>query len=286
MAAKPVDYSSFTCLKTRRVGSTLVVTFNRPDQRNAINSVMETEFYDSLRMAQEDTTIACVVLTGAGDAFSAGHDMKQAAAEADPEIDGPTIDGQPWVRSSKLLPSWYFEKPLIAAVHGYVGPHANAILLTCDFVIAANGARFSFEQTRMGVGPIFGPYALMYFHFPMRVIEKLWLTGGWMDAEQARQLHYVQRVVDLADLEVEALRWAEQLALIGESDFRDSKRGIRKTYEGMGIERMQQVGCEWYVGSEANQKRFMEYFELVASNGTAAATTYRDKDIDESITRI
>jgi enoyl-CoA hydratase len=284
MAVKRDDFSSFTCLETRRSGSTLIVTFNRPDQRNAINYVMEQEFYDALRIAQDDTSIACVVLTGAGSMFSSGHDFKQAAEEW--EIDGPTIDGQPWMRSPKLLPSWYFEKPLIAAVHGYAGPHANAILLTCDFVIAATGTRFGFEQARIGVGPIFGTYVLMYFHFPMRVIEKLWLAGGWMDAEQAHQLHYVQRIVDLDDLEAEALRWADQLCLLEESDFRDAKRGIRKIYEDMGIERMQRVGYEPYVGSEGNQNSYKEFFELHASKGMAAAKAYRDQNIDETITQI
>ena len=185
---------TFECLLTRMEGSTLVLTLNRPDARNAINWTMEQELWEALAAAQRIDAVRAVVLNGAGEMFSAGHDLKQVAKEA--RDGGPKVDGEWWARQTTMLPSWNFTKPFIAAVHGFVGPYANGILLTADLVIAAHGTKFSFEHSRTGVGRPWGPYALMYFMFPPRVIYKLWALGGWMDAEQAQQLHYVQRVVE------------------------------------------------------------------------------------------
>ena len=158
---------TFECLLTRMEGSTLVLTLNRPDARNAINWTMEQELWEALAAAQRIDAVRAVVLNGAGEMFSAGHDLKQVAKEA--RDGGPKVDGEWWARQTTMLPSWNFTKPFIAAVHGFVGPYANGILLTADLVIAAHGTKFSFEHSRTGVGRPWGPYALMYFMFPPRV---------------------------------------------------------------------------------------------------------------------
>ena len=214
----------FESLLTRMEGSTLVLTFNRPEVRNAISWTMEREFFLALQAAERLDEITAVVLNGAGEMFSAGHDLKQVAAEG-AAGGGPTVDGEMWARQSDMLPSWKFSKPLIAAVHKFVGPYANGILLTFDFIIAAEGTKFSFEHSRTAVGRPWGPYPLLYFMFPPRVVYKLWSLGGWMSAEQAEQLHYVQRVVPMEELESTALHWAQQCALIDPEGFKATKRG-------------------------------------------------------------
>ena len=78
----------------------------------------------------------------------------------------------------------------------------------------------------------------MYFMFPPRVVYKLWALGGWMDAEQAHQLQYVQRVVPMEDLESTALHWAEQCALIDPEGFKATKKGMHEMYEAMGLPEM------------------------------------------------
>jgi enoyl-CoA hydratase len=313
--------TDFETILVDQVESTLVITLNRPEVRNALDYTMEVEFYEALALADRDDTIAAVVLKGAGKIFSAGHDMKAEAKEWEleygrildsrfypylkrfegpvatwairnatrlrarlrPRADLPTIDGEPWFRTSKLPPSWRFGKPLIAAVHGYVGPHANAILMTCDFVLAAEGTRFSFEQTRAGVGPPWGPYVLIFLHFPMRVIGKLWMTGGWMDAEQAHDLHYVQRVVDASELEAEALKWAAQMALVDAGGFRAAKLHTRAVYEKTVLKAPLRAGRRvMYM----NPVTVAKYFELMRNEGLRAAIQARDAEIDPTITRI
>ena len=229
----------FESLLTRMEGSTLVLTFNRPEVRNAINWTMEREFFLALQAAERLDEITAVVLNGAGEMFSAGHDLIDVST-------GPgaasTVDGEMWARQTTMLPSWNFSKPLIAAVHKFVGPFANGILLTFDFIIAAEGTRFSFEHSRISVGRPWGPYPLMYFMFPPRVVYKLWALGGWMDAEQAHELHYVQRVVPMEDLESTALHWAEQCSLIDPEGFKATKKGMHEMYEAMGLPEMVEVG--------------------------------------------
>jgi enoyl-CoA hydratase/carnithine racemase len=186
-----------------------------------------------------------------------------------------------------MLPSWNFSKPLIAAVHNFVGPFANGILLTFDFIIAAEGTKFSFEHSRIAVGRPWGPYPLMYFHFPPRVIFKLWALGGWMSAKQALDLHYVQRIVPMKDLESTALHWAKQCALIDPEGFKWTKKGMHEMYEQMGLPEMVQVGRQpMKMPSPAAMKRSEEFTKAWQEKGIKAALALRDAGVDPAFTQV
>lgn len=269
----------FECLLTRMEGSTLVITFNRPEARNAINWTMERELWAALAAAQRLDEVRAVVLNGAGEMFSAGHDLRQVAKEANGG--GPQVDGEWWARQTTMLPSWNFTKPFIAAVHGFVGPFANGILMTADLVIAAEGTKFSFEHSRTGVGRPWGPYALMYFMFPPRVVTKLWALGGWMDADQALQLHYVQRVVERDEVDAVALRWAEQCSLIDSEGFGHTKQGMHEMYEAMGLLDMVEIGRQPMVPPSAEAvERSIEFNRTWKREGAKAALALRDAGVD------
>jgi enoyl-CoA hydratase/carnithine racemase len=276
---------SFECLLTRMEGSTLVLTFNRPEARNSINWTMERELWLALEAAQRLDEVRAVVLNGAGEMFSAGHDLKQVAKEV--RHGRPKVDGEWWARQTTMPPSWNFSKPLIAAVQGFVGPFANGILLTADLVIAAHGTRFSFEHSRMGVGRPWGPYALMYFMFPPRVVYKLWGMGGWMDAEQAHQLHYVQRVVERDELDSVALRWAEQCSLIDAEGFAHTKRGMHEMYEAMGLLEMVEIGTKPQEPPSAEAiEKGIEFNRTWKHEGAKAALALRDADVDLDFSQV
>lgn len=276
---------SFECLLTRMEGSTLVITFNRPDQRNAINWQMERELWLALEAAERLDEVRAVVLNGAGEMFSAGHDLKQVAKEA--KDGGPKVDGEWWARQTTMPPSWDFSKPLIAAVHGFVGPYANGILLTVDLVIAATGTKFSFEHSRTGVGRPWGPYGLMYFMFPPRVVYKLWALGGWMSAEQAHDLHFVQRVVEREELDEVALRWAHQCSLIDSEGFGHTKRGMHEMYEAMGLLDMVEIGRQPMVPPSAEAiARSIEFNKTWKHQGAKAALALRDADVDPDFSQV
>jgi enoyl-CoA hydratase/carnithine racemase len=246
---------------------------------------MERELWSALDAAARMEEVRAVVLNGAGEMFSAGHDLKQVAQEL--RDGGPKVDGEWWARQTTMLPSWSFPKPLIAAVHGFVGPFANGILLTADFVIAARGTRFSFEHSRTGVGRPWGPYTLMYFMFPPRVVYKLWALGGWMDAEQAEALHYVQRVVERDELDAVALHWAEQCALIDSEGFGHTKRGMHEMYEAMGLLDMVEIGRRPMepLSAEAIRKN-TEFNRTWKHEGAKAALAMRDAGVDPDFSQV
>jgi enoyl-CoA hydratase/carnithine racemase len=276
---------TFECLLTRMEGSTLVVTLNRPAVRNSINWTMERELWAALDAAQHDEAVRAVVLDGAGEMFSAGHDLAQVAREI--RDGGPEVDGEWWARQTTMLPSWNFSKPLIAAVHGFVGPFANGILLTADFVIAARGTKFSFEHARTGVGRPWGPYTLMYFMFPPRVVYKLWALGGWMDADQAADLHYVQRVVERHELGDVALRWAEQCSLIDSEGFGHTKRGMHEMYEAMGLLDMVAIGRKPMEPPSAEAvERNIQFNRTWKREGAKAALALRDAGVDPDFSQV
>src|SRR5262245_36554997 len=141
--------TEYETLLVNQRGPVLEVQLNRPEARNALSWQLHHEWDTVLDRAEDDPEIRVVTLTGTGPIFSAGHDLKEVA-------EGYATEGKPSgvpAHEPPHLPrAWYFRKAIIAGVHGYVGPAANHLLASCDFVIAASGTRFSFEQTRMGGG--------------------------------------------------------------------------------------------------------------------------------------
>ena len=213
------------------------VILNRPKARNAISHEMMAELDVALDEAEVDPDVGAVVLRGEGKLFSAGHDLKEQLGGKD-FVAKTFPHASPSVRPA-LPRAWYFRKPLIGALHGYVGPYAFALVACCDFNIAAAGTRFSCEVFK-GSYP-YMEWLPLYLQLPMRVIEKLWLMGGWMDAEQALHFQLVQRVLPEEEVVDEALRWAAQAARIPGDSFAQGKDKIRRSIELMGLSALPSV---------------------------------------------
>jgi enoyl-CoA hydratase/carnithine racemase len=181
---------------------------------------------------------------------------------------------------------WDFPKAQVIAVKGFVGPHGNAFLMTADAVVAADNSVFSFEETRIGIGAPYGPYALMAFHFPMRVLKQLWIPGGWMDAATAARLFYVNRVVPLGQEEAEARRIAEIYAGMDLANIVANKRGVHQVYEAAGLGAMIDVGREPYVPTGAAAAEQDEHFRLIHEKGAGAAARSRDSGFDRALSKV
>ena len=270
--------TEFETLLVKVDGPVCEVVLNRPQARNAWNAQMHQDFDEVLNEATDDSAIKVMTLRGAGKIFSAGHDLKEVAQ-------GYSTIGKPsgWDphRSPQLHRAWYFHKPIIAGVHEYVGPVANTTLACCDFVIAAEGTRFSYEQTRRGGGNIVtSPMPLL---LPMRVWKKLYMMGGWMDAQQALSLHLVQRVVPRDQLDAEVRRWADQIALIPTRQVQVAKEGIHRQYELMGLANMALVQNQISGHGSAED---MGWFQEVIDKGLKAALKERDAEFDQDVAKI
>jgi enoyl-CoA hydratase/carnithine racemase len=223
--------TDFETLVIEQDGGVLHVVLNRPDKRNAMSHLMHDEIDTALDEAELDPEVAAVVLRGAGKMFSAGHDLGEQYAGKD--FRARVFPVRVPSTSPAFPRAWYFRKPLLGAVHGFAGAGAVALLGCCDFLIAAPGTRFSLEVFR-GVAPEMD-WLPLYAQLPMRVMEKLFLMGGWFDAEQALQLHFVQRVVPEDEVVDEASRWAHQVGRSSGESWGRAKESMRRAYELLGL---------------------------------------------------
>jgi enoyl-CoA hydratase/carnithine racemase len=286
MSMSKQSWDALETLKVERKEAIVHIRLNRPSVANAINHTLEAELYRVLKDCDADPGVKCALVTAEGKNFSSGHDIREFAHEVVEGLEPKEINGRNWVRTGELLPPWWFTKALVIAAKGFVGPHANTLLLAADVVIAADNARFSWEETRVGIGAPFGPYALMPFHFPMRVVKHLWMWGGWMDAATAERLFYVNRVVPLGDEEMVAWRFAEQLSRMELEHLTVNKRGIHKVYEAAGLSAMVAVGRDPYVPQGSAQEALLHHLRLICEQGAGAAARARDADWDDDLSKV
>lgn len=271
-------YAGFNTLQARREGAVLELLLNRPQARNAITYEMEDELTHVFNTARDDDQVKVVTLMGAGKVFSAGHDLKEVAAAY---TSNGLSKGKGPHRVPQLRSLWYFPKPVIAGVHGYVGPIAQDLVATCDFVVAAEGTRFSFEQARMGAGVL--AHSPLVFQLPMRVWKKLVMLGGWYTGEQALKWDLVQRVVPQELLADEVRAWAALAADVPSQQAAAAKQGIHRQYELMGLANMALVqNAISGHGSDVD----VEFFQTVLDRGLKDALAFRDGHFDETVTQV
>lgn len=283
-----IENYQFNTLSSRFEGNTLVLKFNRTKVLNAINAEMEIEFYTALKKAELDDDVKVVLLMGEGRVFSSGHDYNAVAYEMNhPDEEPPLINGRPWMRTGRILPPWEFSKPLVGAVHNFVGPHAVAILMTFDVLIAAEGTKFSHEAVRNNFSGVpFGPYNMLPFHFPINVVKAWWLQAGWFDAEQGLQMNFLRRVVPFEDLEGEALRYCHHLEPMSGPHYQAAKKGIHQMYELWGLLQMETLGRDPYQPEGADLEKFEEFVRMISTEGASANARKRDEGVDKSLSKV
>lgn len=155
-----------------------LITLNRPQVRNAINTAMLAELADYLAAAADDEAIRCVVVTGGPEVFAAGADLNEVA-EMDRigALDNPRVGH--WDRISR------FPKPLIAAVNGYALGGGNELAMVCDIVIAGETAIFGQPEVRVGLLPGAGGTQRLPRMVGKSVAMKMVLAGEPIDAPTA-----------------------------------------------------------------------------------------------------
>jgi enoyl-CoA hydratase/carnithine racemase len=271
-------YDGYNTIQATREGAVLEILLNRPAARNAVTFEMEDELTHVFNVAQDDDQVKVVTLMGAGRIFSAGHDLKEVATLF---TGGPLPDGKDPHPVPQLRSLWYFTKPVIAGVHRYVGPIAQDLVANCDFVIAAEDTRFSFEQARMGAGVL--GHSPLVFQLPMRVWKKLMMLGGWYTGEQALAWDVVQRVVPEERLADEVRAWAALAAAVPTRQTAAAKQGIHRQYELMGLANM---GLVQNAISGHGSDIDVEFWQTVLDKGLKEALAFRDDEFDENVTRV
>ncbi len=189
-------------------GAVTLVTINRPEALNALNSKVLAELIEAFRAFENDPSQRCAVLTGSGDkAFAAGADIKEMA-------DKPSAD----FYREDFFAGWNTRltkdtrKPWIAAVNGFALGGGCELAMMADFIIAADTAKFGQPEIKLGVAPGMGGSQRLTRAVGKAKAMDLCLTGRMMDAAEAERAGLVSRIVPLADLLADALKTAEAIA--------------------------------------------------------------------------
>ncbi|MBW2637321.1 MAG: enoyl-CoA hydratase/isomerase family protein [Deltaproteobacteria bacterium] len=186
------------------------ITLNRPERMNAVTPQLCDDVKQVLDMIQSDDEVRCVILTGAGRAFSAGGDMDT--------IKEFQAMGQPASRrrlqwSTRLVEQLYMlEKVTIAKVNGDAIGGGASLALACDFVVAADKARFGFVFTNIGIMPDMGCMYFLPRIVGLRTAKKLVFEGNIFSAEEGMKMGMVSEVVPSEDLDTVVDNLAEKMA--------------------------------------------------------------------------
>ena len=206
-------------------GAVGVITLNRPDALNALNSKLCGELIDQLGKFERDAKIGCVVLTGAGRAFAAGADIKEMAPQSYMDV----YKGDMFAAFEQAVSS--FRKPIIAAVNGFALGGGCELAMMCDFILASEAAKFGQPEINLGVMPgIGGTQRLTRFVGKSKAME-MCLTGRMMDAAEAERAGLVSRVVPADKLMEEAKKAAAKIASQSQPIAMMTKETVNAAYE-------------------------------------------------------
>ena len=238
--ASPAAYGPFETVLTKVTDGVLLVTFNRPEVRNAINRQVQLDLRAVLETARADDAVGAVVLTGAGEkAFIAGADISQVAGYT--KLTALDSDLQ---RLFDLVEE--FPKPTIAAVNGFALGGGCEIAMACDIRIASRTARFGLPETVLSVLPgAGGTQRLARLIGTGRAIE-LVLTGRMVDADEAERIGLVTAVMQPDDLIAKAREISAAILARGPLATRLAKLVIRAGMDadqrtGQVVERLAQA---------------------------------------------
>lgn len=182
-----------------------LIKLNRPDALNALNAQLLGELSKALKAAEENDKVRCIVLTGSDKAFAAGADIKEMSEKSFVDVFGTDLFGDEVAQILKC------RKPLIAAVAGYALGGGCELAMMCDFIIAADTAKFGQPEINLGVvAGIGGTQRLTRFCGKSKSMD-MHLTGRFMDAAEAERAGLVSRVVPAKKLMEEALGAAHKI---------------------------------------------------------------------------
>ncbi|MFG1300557.1 enoyl-CoA hydratase [Xanthobacter sp. V3C-3] len=215
---------AFETILVERYDRVGLIRLNRPQALNALNSQLIGELNSALDEFEKDTGIGCVVITGSEKAFAAGADIKQMQDYTYPQtyLDDYITS---WERLSRA------RKPVIAAVAGFALGGGCELAMMCDFILAADTAKFGQPEIKLGVMPgAGGTQRLTRFVGKSKAME-MCLTGRMMDAVEAERAGLVSRVVPAAELVDEALKVARVIASMSLPVAMQTKESVNRSYE-------------------------------------------------------
>lgn len=215
---------AYETIITERRGKVGLITLNRPKALNALNTTVMEEVIEAAQRFDKDAKIGAIVITGSEKAFAAGADIKQMQPKSymDTFMEDFFAD---WDALTRV------RKPVIAAVAGYALGGGCELAMLCDFIIAADNAKFGQPEITLGVIPgMGGSQRLTRFIGKSKAMD-MCLTGRMMDAEEAERSGLVSRIVPLNDLIEETMKVASKIADLSLPSVILAKEAVNRSYE-------------------------------------------------------
>ena len=228
--------ATYQTLIVERDEGVALVRLNRPEALNALNSTLLGELSSLLDDLETDDGVRCVVLTGSERAFAAGADIKEMSSKSYAEMFKEDFFTAPARRVER------FRKPIIAAVAGFALGGGCELAMMCDFIIAADTAKFGQPEINLGVAPgIGGTQRLTRFVGKSKAMDMI-LTARFIDAAEAERSGLVSRIVSADKLIEEAMAAAKKIAAQSPLAVMMNKELVNAAYEttltqGVALER-------------------------------------------------
>lgn len=248
------------------------ISIDRPKKLNALSVQLMTELKTALATAELDDAVSVVVLRGGDKAFSVGYDIAE-------EVELGVSTAEQWHGGlanniGLTMQVWGFSKPVIGAISGWCLAGGFELAIACDILIATPDAQFGEPEIRFGSGPV---TLLMPYLVGQKMTNELLFTGDIVDAERARELGMINKVVPADELEEVVTKLAAKIALTPLSILRYTKRALLRAYEEMGLRDTVAANHDIAaVLNSAHTPERAEFTELVASKGLGAALAWRD----------
>ncbi len=245
------------CL-VEREGHTLIITLNRPEAKNALSGGMMAGMYRAWRELDEDPELRVGILTGRGDVFCAGADLKAmgSGGEADEEFqklmaEVPDLHWQALLRHNRPL------KPIIAAVEGFAVAGGTEILQGTDIRVAAEDAIFGVTEAKRGLFPLGGSSVRLRRQIPYTLAADILLTARHVTAQEALDFGLIGRIVPKGETLAEAKKIAEVICENGPVSIRALMRMLREIDESYSeadaLEKELEIGGPVFASKDARE---------------------------------
>ncbi|MDJ0355542.1 MAG: enoyl-CoA hydratase [Actinomycetota bacterium] len=247
------DYLSILTEQRGRVG---IITLNRPEALNALTDGMGHEIVAAARAFDKDPGTGAIVITGSSRAFAAGADIKEMAGKS--LVDMYLADWfSAWDELARI------RTPMIAAVAGHALGGGCELAMICDFIIAADNAKFGQPEIKLGVIPGMGGSQRLTRAIGKAKAMEMVLTGRVMGAEEAERSGLVARVVPVDDLLAGAIATAETIAAMSKPATMIAKEAVNAAFEtslaeGVHMERRFIYACFATEDQKEGMTAFME----------------------------
>jgi enoyl-CoA hydratase/carnithine racemase len=199
-------------LERRGTGAVAHLHMNAPERLNALSDEMLAALQSELNTLRETSSVRAIILSGAGKAFCAGHDLKQMTAGRQNEDGGKAYFKDLFDRCATMMQTIrVMPQPVIAQVHGIATAAGCQLVASCDLAVAAQGTRFGVNGVNIGLF-CSTPMVALSRNIPRKQAFEMLTTGEFISAERAEALGLINRVVSEADLEQSTQAMAETIA--------------------------------------------------------------------------